>query len=158
MNSFFQFLTFGKKYGQSTCHKDNYELSIVLSGLQVSLQVVIVFIILSIFSKTFLFRQGMCGILCKRFFVVFIFLFLYPFCCIVQSAIFAEKIRKNPNNKGVLEIWEETKYWYCILLLVLKYIFAFVFYLGGLKIVFELGNSSYYKVNYDLVDTYYFDN
>ena len=144
-NSFTQFLTFGQKITDSTCHSDDLYLCIGLAVFQFIIIMIMVFVLMSIVSQTFFFKQGLMGVICKQFVFSFICLIFYPILFIVERVILGSQI--NKNKIGVDKIF---KNWYLVFY-VLKYISAFLFYVGLLRMSFELGKSKYYKVDLSLV-------
>lgn len=83
MSSFTQYLNFGVKdivqgVDVQKCQVNNPDLCYAILFLQLGIQVLMIFTLLSIFSQTFLFKQGILSAICKQFVFTFIILFIYP--------------------------------------------------------------------------------
>lgn len=90
MSSFTQYLNFGSVTNienSIVCKENNVELCYALIFLQLGVQILMIFTILSIFSQTFLFKQGILGEICKQFVFTFITLFLYPIVFLAERFI-----------------------------------------------------------------------
>ena len=74
MNSFTQFLNFGNqvtdKVYATNCGKDNADVCYAILFLQLCVQVLMIFTLLSIFSQTFYFKQGILGAICGNYIFV----------------------------------------------------------------------------------------
>ena len=145
-NSFTQFLTFGQV---NKCDKrDDIYLCIGIAIFQFIIIMVMVFVLLSVFSQTFFFKQGLLGVICKQFVFSLVCLFCYPVLFIVERAILGIKLDLD-KKKGAPINKIFTSYYTAFY--VLKYISAFLFYMGLLSTSFELGKSKYYKIDLSLI-------
>lgn len=90
MSSFTQYLNFGSVaniQNSTVCTANNVELCYAFIFLQLGVQILMIFTILSIFSHTFLFKQGILGEICKQFVLTFITMFLYPIVSLAERFI-----------------------------------------------------------------------
>ena len=159
-NSFTQYYNFDNKYTwiafQTNCKRDNRDLGYLLIGLQIGLQVLMIFNLLSFFSQTFSFKQGMLGAICGKFVPTFVVVFLYPVVFLCERFIRASYLTKfdendqNPTNTNI-EIWKEIYY---LIFYILKYICAFLFYIFSMNTSFELGKAKYYQIDMSLAYPY----
>ena len=152
-NSFTQFMSWGYKEGKMNIHNDNQYLTIGIAFIQFLIMSVIIFVILSVFSETYYFKTGYISVICRNFKIHCLFLFLYPCVFVAERVIMGSLSKHIHNNNNCLDLDEEIissscdvyylsriKIWKEIAFLiiyVLKYIFAFIFYLTSLKICFE---------------------
>ena len=147
LNSFTQFYNFDNKSTNelylTNCGLDNRDLGYALIGLQAGIIVLMIFTVLSFFSQTFNFKQGMLGTICAKFIPTFIVIFLYPIIFLCERFIRAAYLQKNTPEKTNMEIWKTVYY---IIFYVLKYICAFLFYIFSLNTSYELGKGKYYKI------------
>lgn len=130
----------------------------IKNRIQFMVQLFMIFTILSIFSHTFLFKYGLIKMICSKFKITFIVIFIYPFLFILERLIrvvnYCSKIFKYLNQVYVsdtlalqnndVSIWAAPYY---IAMYVLKFIFAFLFYTVIINTSFELGKSKYYKAD-----------
>ena len=148
MNSFTQFLTFGhketKKYYSATCKNNGSGLCIGLSLIQFALQIIMFFILLSIFSETFDFKRGLLKRMCRKFMITFFSTLFYIILFIAEKIYLYIYHKKNKEKKDVIfNIWKQ---WHFLLFYILKFIFAFLSYMFTINTSFELGKPKYYKV------------
>ena len=148
MNSFTQFLTFGhkqtKKQYSATCKNNGAGLCIGLSLIQFAIQIVMFFILLSIFSETFDFKRGLLKRMCRKFMLTF-FSTLFYIIIFASEKIFLYLYHKSKKLEPdfLFKIWDK---WFFILIYVLKFLFAFLSYMFTINTSFELGKPKYYKV------------
>ena len=148
MNSFTQFLTFGhketKKFYSATCKNNGSGLCIGLSLIQFALQIIMFFILLSIFSETFDFKRGLLKRMCRKFMITFFSTLFYIILFIAEKIYLYIYHKKNKEKKDVIfNIWKQ---WHFLLFYILKFIFAFLSYMFTINTSFELGKPKYYKV------------
>ena len=143
-NSFTQFINFGVKVVDTSCHKDDLYLCIGLSMLQFIFIIIMIFVLLNIFSETYFFKKGLLGIICAKFIFSFIFLFLYPIFFLIERIFFGMNVndyKREGENAPIIKIWNSGY----LVLYIIKYITAFGFYIGMLRTTFELGKAEYYR-------------
>ena len=148
MNSFTQFLTFGhketKKFYSATCKNNGSGLCIGLSLIQFALQIIMFFILLSIFSETFDFKRGLLKRMCRKFMITFFSTLFYIILFIAEKIYLYIYHKKNKEKKDVIfNIWKQ---WHFLLFYILKFIFAFLSYMFTINTSFELGKPKYYNV------------
>ena len=148
MNSFTQFLTFGhketKKYYSATCKNNGSGLCIGLSLIQFALQIIMFFILLSIFSETFDFKRGLLKRMCRKFMITFFSTLFYIILFIAEKIyLYIYHKSKKLEPDFLFKIWDK---WFFILIYVLKFLFAFLSYMFTINTSFELGKPKYYKV------------
>ena len=109
------------------------------------------FVLLSIVSKTFYFRNGMISKVCQiatvRLSFIFLGLYMIFFAIerIIRGQILKDRLPHSKSNcKNEIEY---NKSPLSIVLLILRYFFAFLFYIFAINCAFELGNSKYYRRN-----------
>ena len=142
-NSFTQFVNFGVKI--ENCHVDDVYLCSGLALFEFIIIIIMIFVLLNIFSETYYFKRGYLGAICGKFILDFIFLLLYPIFFLIERIYFGKRLNTLQERKISLpsvEIWAEYAY---IIFYILKYLTAFLFYLGILRTSFELGKTEYYK-------------
>ena len=147
MNSFTQFLTFGHKRTKdmysATCKNNGRGICIGLSLAQFSLQIIMMFILLSIFSETFDFKRGLLGRMCKKFSLTFISTFTYIVVFAFEKGFLYSYHKKHKNDDDIIFIiWKK---WYFLLIYILKFSLAFLSYMFTINTSFELGKPKYYK-------------
>ena len=148
-SSFTQFADFGntktkEKYNlNKDCITYTRDMSWGFFGLQMAFQVLLIFTLLSIFSQTIFFRQGMLGEICGKFYLTFIFVLLYPIMFFVERIIRYMKLSKKEENLSHIEFLDSPVNYICY---TLKYLCAFLFYIFTLNTGFELGKVKYYKI------------
>ena len=146
-SSFTQFVDFGNTKTEENynlnCFTYSNDLSWGLFGVQMAFQVLLIFTLLSIFSQTIFFRQGMLGEICGKFYLTFIFVLLYPIMFLIERLIRYKNLYKEIDNKDHIEFLVEPGNYICY---GLKYLCAFLFYIFTLNTGFELGKVKYYKI------------
>jgi hypothetical protein len=132
------------------CRIDDKYMCWVFVFLQCSFIIIMIFITLSIISKTFYFQQGLLGLIIKKFKFAFLMDFLYIGLIISERLIMGYRLNKNEKEYNItsIEIWNK---WYYIIAYVLKYIAAFLFYITNLDMCLELGKPNYYKKDFSVI-------
>ena len=132
------------------CRIDDQYMCWVFVFLQCSFVIIMIFITLSIISKTFYFQQGLLGVILKKFKFAFGMDFLYIGLIIAERVTMGYNINKDDIKKNLnsITMWKK---WYYIITYVLKFIGAFLFYITNLDMCLELGKSDYYKKNFNVI-------
>ena len=141
-NSFTQFVNFGIKI-DTPCHVDDIYLCSGLALFEFIIIIIMIFVLLNIFSETYYFKRGYLGAICGKFVVDFIFLLLYPIFFLIERILFGVRLNDLEEDEDVptVKIWTS----YYLVFYILKYFTSFLFYIGSLRISFELGKTEYYK-------------
>lgn len=150
LNSFTQFIS----YGNTQSIRDyslNYSvlgagLSFLVFCIHIFVQLLMLFIVLSVFMNTYYFKLGMVGRICFKFKYSLIMMGLNPIFFLFEKLIrllFLNVIRISYNSKTLndITIWTHPLYRASYFL---KYIFAFIYYIFILDAVMELGKEKYY--------------
>lgn len=104
LNSFTQFLDFGSTniidvYLLDDYEKDAGDASYAFIAIQFLIQLLMIFVSLSIFSQTFFFKYGLVRSICRQFKFTFIFIFVYPFIFLAER--FLRIVNLNLNFRSI---------------------------------------------------------
>ena len=148
MNSFTQFIAYGNSnsiqlYSLNFTVKPTSD-SYFIFCIHLLVQLLMLFVVLSIFMNTFHFQLGMVGSVCSRFKFSFILIALYPIFFLSENIyrlIYLGNVNSDKNNNDVT-IWDNGLY---KALYFIKFIVGFIYYVFILDAVMELGKEKYYR-------------
>jgi hypothetical protein len=103
-------------------------------------------ITLSLFWRTFLFKYGFVGVLCKNFKISFFLIVIYPIIFGIERIYRYYYLHgDNPMMNNELTCFTSGSY---MTLYVLKYLIGFTYYIVMINSCYELGKAKYYKSEY----------
>ncbi len=148
MNSFTQFISFGnyntiEEYNLQITLIDGF-ISYLLFIVQLLVQMLMLFIALSLFMNTFYFQLGMVGTVCSRFKFSFILIGLYPTSFIFERVLRLLLLDAMKSDKTINDVYIWNMVIYRIAYF-LKFLIGFVYYVFILDSLMEIGKEKYYK-------------